>query len=67
MNNILIVICMLGLLTTILGGAFLAIRVANLQLHLTQRDSKDYLKLPSVILVIGFIVWVVTFFIVAPN
>jgi len=65
MKNILMVIFLLGMGTMLTGGIFLAIRVANLQLHLVRRDAKDYLKLPIAILVIGFIVFAVTFFIAA--
>ena len=67
MENILMVIFLLGIGTMLFGGIFLAIRVVNLQLHLTQRDAKDYLKLPIALLVIGFIVFAVTVFIAAPN
>ena len=67
MNNVLAVVCILGLLTAIFGGAFLGIRVANLQLGVKSENFKPYLTLPIAILVIGFIIFVVTFFIASPN
>jgi len=64
-HNILAVICVLGLLATILGAIFLAIRLAKVHLGEKRGNVEKYLALPIAILVIGFITWTVTFFIVA--
>ena len=66
MNNVLAVVCILGLLTAILGAIFLAIWLAKVHLGEKRGNVKKYLALPPIaIFVIGFVVWVVTFFIAA--
>ena len=67
MNNVLMVIFLLGLGTMLTGGIFLAIRLANVLSGEKRGHVKKYLALPIALLVIGFIVFAVTFYIAAPN